>query len=50
MEAVEVTNPKTANCKVPPNMKVAMERIITWIYISKVINVFRKVAFMGAIS
>jgi len=50
MEAVEVTNPKTANCKSLPNMEAAMERIITWIYISKVINVFGKVAFMGAIS
>ena len=50
MEAREFTNPKIANCKVPPNMQVAMERIITWIYISKVINMFGKVALMGTTS
>ena len=50
MEEREFTNPKIANCKVQPNIQVAMERIITWIYISKVINMFLKVALMGTTS
>ena len=50
MEAVEVTDPKTANCKAQPIMMVAMVGIIIWIYTSEVIAVFQKGALMGIIS